>query len=182
MDMSSAPNPDQGLFDLVYRHEPAIVAYCRRRGSRDPEGLAAETMAVAWRRIDDLDASACLPWLIATARNLLLEEYRARRGDDMMDPETFALADPRQEPAFGIDSLDPRIDRSLAALSTADREVLLLVAWEDLTPTQAARSLGIRPSAFRVRLHRARRRFKKTFETPTSQATKPGSIPTEEKA
>jgi RNA polymerase sigma-70 factor, ECF subfamily len=42
---------------------------------------------------------------------------------------------------------------------SVDREALLLVAWEDLTPTQAAHSLGINPTAFRVRLLRARRRF-----------------------
>lgn len=180
--MPAAPNPDQGQFDLVYQHEPAIVAYCRRRGSRDPEGLAAETMTIAWRRIADLNTSDCRPWLIATARNLLLEEYRSHRGSYTMDPESFALVDPRHEPAFEVESLDPQIDRSLAALSPADREVLLLVAWEDLTPAQAARSLGIRPSAFRVRLHRARWRFKKAFENPSYEQSSPSSIPAEEKS
>ena len=37
---------------------------------------------------------------------------------------------------------------------------LLLIAWEDLTPSQAARALGIHPAAFRVRLLRARRRLR----------------------
>jgi RNA polymerase sigma-70 factor (ECF subfamily) len=44
-------------------------------------------------------------------------------------------------------------------LSSSDLEALLLVAWEDLTPTQAARALGISAVAFRVRLLRARRRL-----------------------
>lgn len=48
----------------------------------------------------------------------------------------------------------------MRSLSYVDREALLLVAWEDLTPTQAARSLGINPAAFRVRLLRARRRLR----------------------
>lgn len=158
-----------------------VAAYCRRRGSRDPEGLAAETMAIAWSRIDDLNGNDCRPWLIATARNLLFDEYRARRRSDVMNPETLAHVDPRHEPAFEINSLDPQIDRSLATLSPGDREVLLLVAWDDMTPTQAARSLGIRPSAFRVRLHRARRRFKATFNDPVPKTPLPSPIPAKEK-
>ena len=39
------------------------------------------------------------------------------------------------------------------------REALLLIAWDDLTPALAAESLGISQTAFRVRLHRARRRL-----------------------
>jgi DNA-directed RNA polymerase specialized sigma24 family protein len=37
---------------------------------------------------------------------------------------------------------------------------LLLIAWEDLTPAQAADALGISATAFRVRLFRARRRLR----------------------
>jgi DNA-directed RNA polymerase specialized sigma24 family protein len=60
--------------------------------------------------------------------------------------------------------LDPELGDTLRSLSPTDREALLLVAWEDLTPTQAARSLGIRPAAFRVRLLRARRRLRSRLE------------------
>ncbi len=60
--------------------------------------------------------------------------------------------------------LDPTLDRALRGLSQLDREALLLVAWEDLTPGQAAKALGISPVAFRVRLLRARRRFRASLE------------------
>jgi len=66
-----------------------------------------------------------------------------------------AFPDPRQCRA----ELDPHLEQALRALRPTDREALLLVAWEDLTPSQAARALGIRPTAFRVRLLRARRRL-----------------------
>ena len=56
--------------------------------------------------------------------------------------------------------LDPLLATALRSLSRLDREALLLIAWEDLTPSQAARSLGINPAAFRVRLLRARRRLR----------------------
>ena len=41
-----------------------------------------------------------------------------------------------------------------------DRELLLLVTWEELTPSEAARVLGISALAARSRLHRARRRLR----------------------
>jgi RNA polymerase sigma-70 factor, ECF subfamily len=47
----------------------------------------------------------------------------------------------------------------LARLRPDDREVLMLVAWEGLDPSRAAAVLGITPTAFAVRLHRARRRL-----------------------
>ena len=52
--------------------------------------------------------------------------------------------------------LDPQLRTALRSLSPVDREALLLIAWEDLTPTRAARALRINPTAFRVRLLRAR--------------------------
>ena len=61
--------------------------------------------------------------------------------------------------------LDAALPEALAALSHLDREALLLVAWEDLTPTQAAHALGINPVAFRVRLHRARRRCSSALDS-----------------
>jgi RNA polymerase sigma-70 factor (ECF subfamily) len=48
---------------------------------------------------------------------------------------------------------------ALAQLSESDREVLTLIAWEGLSPTQAAAALGVKAATVRVRLHRARRRL-----------------------
>jgi RNA polymerase sigma-70 factor (ECF subfamily) len=60
-----------------------------------------------------------------------------------------------------IDRLDgPVRSRALRsairALPSAERDVLLLVAWEQLTPAQAATALGVPPGTARSRLHRAR--------------------------
>lgn len=48
------------------------------------------------------------------------------------------------------------IHAALKRLSVAEREVLQLVEWERLTPTELAVALGVRPGTARVRLHRAR--------------------------
>jgi RNA polymerase sigma-70 factor (ECF subfamily) len=48
------------------------------------------------------------------------------------------------------------LTEALAALFDEEREVLLLVAWEQLTSAEVAVVLDIRPGTARSRLHRAR--------------------------
>ena len=143
-------------FAGVFAHLGLVADYARRRHAVDPEGLAAEVMMIAWRRLADVPADDARPWLIATARNLVMADWRRRRGDALRrDGERLPMA---ELPPPTIE-LDPELEAALRQLSTSDREALLLVAWEDLTPKAAAASLGISSAAFRVRLHRARRRL-----------------------
>jgi RNA polymerase sigma-70 factor (ECF subfamily) len=147
----------EARFAEVFEDLGFIAGYARRRGARDPDGIAAETMAVAWRRLADVPADDARPWLIATARNLLLAERR-REPAATRDLDGVDLPAPEQQFSHELD-LDPDLAAGLRALSDQDRETLLLIAWDDLTPAQAADSLGITSAAFRVRLHRARRRL-----------------------
>ena len=149
--------PAEERFREVFAHLGAVTAYARRRGSRDADGIAAEAMSIAWRRLADLPRDDALPWLYATARNLLLAERRAVS-------RTAWEAAESSMPAPELNEIDPQLDLALRSLSPSDREALLLVAWEDLTPTQAARALGLKPTAFRVRLLRARRRLRAALD------------------
>lgn len=163
----------QERFLPVFGHLGFLVAYARRRGAADPEALAAEAMTIAWRKLGDVPRDDPRPWLIATARNLLLAERRkqqrasmTREGTDIAGQDNSPLLD-----------LDPRLEAALRRLTESELEALLLVAWEDLTPSVAAASLGISQSAFRVRLHRARRRLSAELggcrPTPCSPLTGP---------
>jgi RNA polymerase sigma-70 factor (ECF subfamily) len=149
----------EARFREVFAHLGAVAAYARRRGSADADGLAAEVMTIAWRRLADVPADDARPWLYATARNLLLAERRqsARRA---------AVAEPSEAAEPELPSLDPELAAALRSLSPTDREALLLIAWEELTPTEAARALGVDPTAFRVRLLRARRRLRARLDEP----------------
>jgi RNA polymerase sigma-70 factor (ECF subfamily) len=148
----------ESTFRAVFSHLGAVTNYARRRGSADADALAAEVMTIAWRRLEDVPKDDPRPWLYATARNLLLEEGRKRGLRATNDREQLV-------PAPELDEIDPSLRSALLALSPLDREALLLVAWEDLTPTQAAKALGINPTAFRVRLLRARRRLRARLES-----------------
>src|SRR5947209_12950745 len=147
-------------FSSVFAHLGAVTAYARRRGSPDADGLAAEVMTIAWRRLADVPEDDARPWLFATARNLVLAE--ARRSS--LAGDAGVLSADQAVPAAEPFELDPVLGRALRSLSRLDREALLLIAWEDLTPTQAAKALGINPTAFRVRLLRARRRLRAKLE------------------
>jgi RNA polymerase sigma-70 factor (ECF subfamily) len=156
---SAEPLASEARFRAVFSHLAAVTAYASRRGSSDADEVAAEVMTIAWRRLADVPPDDPRPWLYATARNLLLAEARraARASGAAVLPEPSS-------PAPEVAEIDPRLAQALKSLSPSDREALLLVAWEDLTPTQAAKALGVNSTAFRVRLLRARRRLRARLE------------------
>jgi RNA polymerase sigma-70 factor (ECF subfamily) len=146
----------EARFSAVFSHLGAVAAYARRRGNRDADAIAAEVMTIAWRRLADVPVDDPRPWLYATARNLVFADGRRTSFAATSEAGELGAIGPAPE----ILELDPALGVALQSLSRLDREALLLVAWEDLTPTQAARSLSINPTAFRVRLLRARRRMR----------------------
>jgi DNA-directed RNA polymerase specialized sigma24 family protein len=66
------------------------------------------------------------------------------------------------------------ITAALGRLNEADREALTLIAWDGLTPSQAAAVLDIPVNRFRVRLHRAGRRLRWALEVESEGASPPG--------
>src|SRR5438874_4896293 len=108
-----APPPDgaEARFGRVFAHFDPIVSYAARRGSSDPEAIAAETMAIAWRRLDRVPLDDPRPWLFVTARNLLMAE---RRRNSRRSHADRALAP--QEAAPAVESADPAVTRALQAL------------------------------------------------------------------
>lgn len=69
-------------------------------------------------------------------------------------------AEPPARPLRGTDQrIDGQALRALASLRASDRELLLLINWDEVTPNQAAQILDVRPSTLSMRLKRARDRF-----------------------
>src|SRR5699024_798792 len=64
---------DDGWFSELYRqHATAVYRhFVRRAPAEDAEDLAAEVLATAWRRRDDVPEGAELPWLYRTAGYVL---------------------------------------------------------------------------------------------------------------
>jgi RNA polymerase sigma factor (sigma-70 family) len=155
---------------LLRRHGPAIHAYLARRGGRDAaDDLLGEVWLRAYAARGQYDQRwpDARPWLYGIARNVLREHWRRTAGAG----GAGGVAGAGEEPAYLAAIEDPwadvddRLDaaarladlrRALARLAPGDRDVLLLVTWEGLTPAEAAVALGIPPGTARSRLHRAR--------------------------
>jgi RNA polymerase sigma-70 factor (ECF subfamily) len=165
-------------FDELYaRYVSAVLAYALRRA--DPataEDVTAEVFTVAWRRLDDLPADSALPWLYATARRVLANERRARRRRSAV-----AARAATEQPVSAASTDDDRgaepILAALDALPEREREVLMLAAWEELSSREAARVLGCTPTAYRIRLHHARRHLRaRLAENEAETAVSPPQV------
>jgi|SRR5580704_6523213 RNA polymerase sigma factor (sigma-70 family) len=166
----------RAIFDVAY---PALIRYALYRGlSRaDADDLVGATLEVAWRKIDQVPTDDPLPWLYAVERNLLMN---LRRSNIRRSTLLERLPVPEAHPAPGDESTnqDHQLLRAaLAALDDDDQEILRLVAWDELTPSQAAVVLGISAVASRTRLHRARRRLATRLESYEQRRADVGQIP-----
>lgn len=150
--------------DLLLRHGQAIHAYLARRGGRDvADDLLSEVFlrAYAGREHYDERWPDARPWLYGIARNVLREQRR-RAGQVRLGADQVSYLTTSEDPWPAVDArLDAtarmsELRRALATLPAGDREVLLLVTWEGLSPAEVAAVLGIPAGTARSRLHRAR--------------------------
>jgi RNA polymerase sigma-70 factor (ECF subfamily) len=90
------------------------------------------------------DRLAALAWLRGIARNVLLGHFRAQHAIAAADtgrrhpgePDPWDAVDNRLDARRTVSSLT----EALAVLSDEDREVLLLLAWEQLTSADGGRA------------------------------------------
>lgn len=141
---------------LFAEHSKAVWAYARRRADATvADDVLSDVFLTAWRRLDDVPDDA-RPWLLACARHALANHDRAaRRSRRLVSRLTVAGA----SAAPALELPDDALAQALASLRDRDREALLLTAWEGLSGERAAAVVGCSPRAFRVRLHRARKRL-----------------------
>jgi RNA polymerase sigma-70 factor, ECF subfamily len=169
---------DAGALDRFYRrHAGRVLAFAFRRCS-DPDEAADVVSAVFLRVIDrggsfDPERGTAPAWLLGIAVRELADLRRdaGRRrtlaerlgGRITFDESEYELAEQRIDAARAAESLR----RATRRLTASQREILLLVAADGLTPAEAASALGISPLVARVRLARARRRAQAELPAPT---------------
>jgi RNA polymerase sigma factor (sigma-70 family) len=159
---------DPEMFARLYdRHAPNLHRYVTRRlGYDTADDIVAETFLTAFRARRRFDPGRvdALPWLYGIAANLIGKHRRA----EIRMHRAFARtgAGPAESYTDGVEArvaasgLQRTLAAALADLSAGDREVLLLVAWADLTYEQVAEALDIPVGTVRSRLHRARRKVR----------------------
>jgi len=142
----------RAVYDAAY---PRLMAYALRRARTrdDAHDVVADTMLIAWRRLDDIPTDERrIAWMYGVARRVLANHYRAT---DRRDRLTDRLEHQAPADHGEFDAVYEALDR----LRTDDREILTLAAWDDLTNDEIAVVLSVTPGAVAVRLHRARARL-----------------------
>jgi RNA polymerase sigma-70 factor (ECF subfamily) len=159
---------DRAAFESLFRaHVGAVHAYALRRSdAATADEVVADTFLVCWRRLDRVPDDA-LPWLYAVARRCLANRLRSGRRDRARSAPVPAVAADQTADTYEQQARAREVLTALAALPAKEREALQLCAWEGLSPADAARVAGCTAAAFRVRLHRARRRLTEVLDTPT---------------
>jgi RNA polymerase sigma factor (sigma-70 family) len=157
------------VFEAVFtRHFAAVHRYAQQRVGVDAaDEIAAETFLQAFdhrRRFDTTQPSA-RPWLLGIATNLMRRRWRDEKR------QLAAYARTREEAAGGsaaadcatapqVTGVDRDLAAALAALTSDDRDALLLYAWADLSYQEIGDALAVPIGTVRSRISRARRRLR----------------------
>lgn len=171
--MDGLRRADPAAFDQAFdRYRGRVWGLLLRLGGRTElaEELLQETFlrlaAHATRLREDTDLRA---WLFTVARNL----WRSHRRWSWLDGQRLlelglrgAARDPTPHELAAATETARAVERALAAMSDANREVAVLVLVEHLEPSQAAAILGLAPDAVRQRLLRARKLIAQEVERP----------------
>jgi RNA polymerase sigma-70 factor (ECF subfamily) len=147
---------------LFARHYPDVAAYCLRRSPtpHDAEEAATEAFGVLWRRLDEAPpGEEARLWLFGVARHVVANQVRSARRQERLRSRLAAEPAEHAPGPAELPVTDGAVRRALGALSDGDRELLLLVAWEELSVAEVARVLRRPAPVVSARLSRARRRF-----------------------
>ena len=155
---------DISAFDEIYDvFNRRLLSFLTRMAKN--RSVAEDLLEETWLRLvssgGDLHAETRLgPWLFTVARNLYLSHCRSRAREHSYTADLILLwpGGLSQSPydLASLNELEERLEAAIASLPPIYREVLLLVAVEQLRPVEAARVCGISPESLRQRLSRAR--------------------------
>jgi len=180
--VASLDDPDR--FAQVYeKHAGMLYGYAYRRVGREiAEDVVADAFVAAFRARHTYDPGYpnAFPWLLAIVHRELARHYRAEsaryRAYLRVKPDggEEALAD-RVAAAASAQAWRGPLATALARLGRKERDVLLLVAWGDLSYEEVARVMQIPIGTVRSRLNRARRRMRDVLESDPARSTLTGT-------
>lgn len=155
--------------DLFDRHATTMFRYLVRRvGPDDADSLLGELFRIAFEKRTGFDVARAeaRPWLYGIASNLLA---RHRQGEARRLDATARLVNTSITASDVVSEVDARLDASrlwadvaaaIATLPQAERDALLLFAWEGMPYGQIAAALDVPVGTVRSRLNRARTRLR----------------------
>lgn len=155
-----ADEQQRAFTDLYEAASADVWRFVRRRvaTSADADDVTADVFAVAWRRADSLPPTdERRLWLFGVARNVLRNHDRSQSRRRRLASALTSVARLNGH-AGGAPSgeRDSTLWTAMGRLREADRDVLLLQVWDELSVKEIAAMLAVSPNAVSVRLSRAR--------------------------
>ena len=147
--------------DLYHDNYRMLLAYARRRvDEQTADEVVAESFLVAWRRRHEVPEGYERAWLFGVTRNTILTAARSARRLSKLRSKMRSTTPPSwtDNPSEVTDRTSALLP-ALRSLREADREILMLVAWEELSHVEIGQAIGISPNAVAIRVHRARKRL-----------------------
>lgn len=163
-DLSGAA-AGEALTALYDQHARDLHRYLAGRSdTATADDLVGETFLQAWRHRGSYrpDRAPARAWLFGIATNLLRHHQRSEARASRAIARDGGRASPAEPPdttataRVHASKQARRLTEALAELRGEERDVLLLVAWAGLTPTEVAAALDVNVATIRSRLHRAR--------------------------
>ena len=159
---------DEQVLRLLHdEHAPALWGYAMRLTGGDTgraQDAVQETLLRAWKHPEVMDSErgSPRPWLFTTLRNVLIDEWRARKvRPEIVTDEVPELASPDHADAAVQSWL---VADALRQLSQQHREVLLECYYRGCSVAQAAQRLGIPAGTVKSRTYYALRALRLALE------------------
>lgn len=158
---------------LHERYAAALYRYAYQRlGAATAEDVVAETFlaAFAGRRRYDMTRASARPWLFGILTNKIARWGRAERAHQRAviragePPALEGMAD-RVAEQVSAQAERSRLMAALRGLNRADRDVVLLVSWGQLSYDEVAEALGVPAGTVGSRLNRARRKLREALRS-----------------
>jgi len=146
----------------ILEHIPRLRRYARALlGDRyAADDLVQDTLERAWNKFhlwrpgSDLRA-----WLFTIMHNVFVNQIRSKRSEIEKTMEELPVVAVRATQSDSLEIAD--VERALRALPDEQREVLILVAIEEMTYDEVSRALAIPIGTVMSRLSRARERMRR---------------------
>jgi RNA polymerase sigma factor (sigma-70 family) len=172
---ATAAGDDEAFAVFWRRHTSTVMAFGIHRcaTSEDVADLVADTFLAAFGAAGRYraEAATAAPWLLGIAARAVSNQRRglarwlrvSRRAAG--EPPRFTGEEYEAvEAAIDAARQAPHVQAALRTIPARDRTVLELVAYAQLSPSEAAVALGISPNAARLRLARARKRLRERLQ------------------
>lgn len=150
-------------YERIVPYIPNLRRYARALvGDRDAaDDLVQDTLERAVRKFHLWRPGDLRAWLFSIMHNVFVNQLKARKNATTVEIDEETLAAPM--PSAGrSDILD--LERGLTRLSAEQREVVLLIALEDMSYADVSRALGVPIGTVMSRLSRGRERLRRAMD------------------